>query len=283
MKYSDYLVAWWRLSRVPFLSVGILPLILGSSCLARGYSGPSGLYLLSSTAVILIMWMTYYLGEWNDFDGDRLNLTHNRFSGGRGFWSGDSSPQGFSLSGVFLSGWSDSHRSLYLYPIPDRSLDPIPGRGRHLFRIFYSNRPFRWSHHGVGEIFIGFCYGWLPIATGFYLFAGFLNPQVFLISIPVSLTIFNVILMNEFPDEESDRAIGKKNLVVRLGKRGRETSIWGFPFWQPLPSSRLFSFQVYPLLAFNPGGDSPTSHLVEPDSFHERGLREGFQAGTPLP
>jgi 1,4-dihydroxy-2-naphthoate octaprenyltransferase len=34
----------------------------------------------------------------------------------------------------------------------------------------------------------------------------------------VSLSVFNVILINEFPDEEADRAIGKKNLVVRFGK-----------------------------------------------------------------
>jgi 1,4-dihydroxy-2-naphthoate octaprenyltransferase len=70
----------------------------------------------------------------------------------------------------------------------------------------------------LGEILIGFCYGWLPIATGFFLLTGFFNQQVFLISIPISLSIFNVILINEFPDEEADRAIGKKNLVVRFGK-----------------------------------------------------------------
>jgi 1,4-dihydroxy-2-naphthoate octaprenyltransferase len=68
----------------------------------------------------------------------------------------------------------------------------------------------------------------LPIATGFYLFAGFFNPQVFLISIPISLTIFNVILMNEFPDEETDRAIGKRNLVVRLGKERAGDLYMGF-------------------------------------------------------
>jgi 1,4-dihydroxy-2-naphthoate octaprenyltransferase len=39
-----------------------------------------------------------------------------------------------------------------------------------------------------------------------------------LLSIPVGLSIFNVILINEFPDEEADRAVGKKNLVVRFGK-----------------------------------------------------------------
>ncbi len=70
----------------------------------------------------------------------------------------------------------------------------------------------------MGEVLIGFCYGWLPIATGFYLFTGFFSPQVFFLSIPVSLSIFNVILINEFPDEEADRAIGKRTLVVRFGK-----------------------------------------------------------------
>jgi 1,4-dihydroxy-2-naphthoate octaprenyltransferase len=83
---------------------------------------------------------------------------------------------------------------------------------------FYSEKPFQWSYRGMGEVLVGFCYGWLPIAVGFYLFGGFFSPQVFLLSIPVSLSVFNVILINEFPDEEADRAIGKRNLVVRFGK-----------------------------------------------------------------
>jgi len=30
---------------------------------------------------------------------------------------------------------------------------------------------------------------------------------------------FNVILLNEFPDYEADKATGKKNLLYRLGKK----------------------------------------------------------------
>ena len=230
MKYSDYLVAWWRLSRVPFLSVGILPLILGFVLAwRRGYSGPLGLYLLSSTAVILIMWMTYYLGEWNDFDGDRLNLTHNRFSGGSRVLVRGILPLRVSLFLGYICLVGAILIGVYIYFQYRTGPWTLFLGGVGIFSgFFYSNRPFRWSHHGVGEIFIGFCYGWLPIATGFYLFAGFLNPQVFLISIPISLTIFNVILMNEFPDEESDRAIGKKNLVVRLGKERAGDLYMGF-------------------------------------------------------
>jgi 1,4-dihydroxy-2-naphthoate octaprenyltransferase len=41
--------------------------------------------------------------------------------------------------------------------------------------------------------------------------------------VPVGLTIFNVILLNEFPDYEADVAAEKKNLVARMG---RERGAW---------------------------------------------------------
>ena len=219
-KLTFYMIAWWRLSRVPFLSVGILPLILGFVLAWRlGYRGPLGLYLLSSMAVILIMWMAYYLGERNDLEGDRLNQDFNRFSGG----------SRVLVKGIFpvwvplLLGYgclvAAMITGVYIYLRYQTGPWTLLLGGIGIFSgFFYSEKPFQWSYHGIGEILIGFCYGWLPIATGFYLFSGFFSHQIFLLSIPVGLSIFNVILINEFPDEEADRAIGKRTLVVRLGK-----------------------------------------------------------------
>ena len=83
MRATAYLTGWWRLSRVPFLLVGILPLFLGFVLAWRwGHQGAPALYVLASLAVVLIMWMTYYLGEWNDLEGDRINQNFNAFSGG---------------------------------------------------------------------------------------------------------------------------------------------------------------------------------------------------------
>ena len=220
MKLRRFFAAWWKLSRVPFLSVGILPLILGFILAWRwGYKGPFGLYVLSMAAVILIMWMTYYVGEWNDLEGDRINHDFNRFSGGSRVLVRDLLPAWFPvllgygcLAGAILIG-----SYIYLRYQTDLRTLVLGGLGI-FFGFFYSNRPFRWSYHGLGEILIGFCYGWLPIATGFFLFTGFFSPQILLLSIPVGLSIFNVILINEFPDREADRAIGKRNLVVRFGK-----------------------------------------------------------------
>jgi 1,4-dihydroxy-2-naphthoate octaprenyltransferase len=170
-------------------------------------------------AVILIMWMTYYLGEWNDLEGDRLNQGFNRFSGGSRVLVKGVLPVWVSLflgygclAGATLIGFY-----IYLQYQTDPRTLLLGGIG--IFSgFFYSNKPFRWSYRGVGEIVIGFCYGWLPIATGFFLFTGFFSQQVILLSIPVGLSIFNVILINEFPDEEADRAIGKRNLVIRFGR-----------------------------------------------------------------
>jgi 1,4-dihydroxy-2-naphthoate octaprenyltransferase len=219
-KLGHYLTAWWRLSRVPFLSVGILPLILGFVLAWRwGYKGPLGLYVLSTMAVILIMWMTYYLGEWNDFEGDRLNQSFNRFSGGSRTLVKKLLPPWISLVLGYVCLVGAALTGLYIYLRYRTGVWTLLLEGIGIFSgFFYSGKPFQWSHRGVGEILVGFCYGWLPIATGFYLFAGFFSNQILLFSIPVSLSIFNVILINEFPDEEADQAIGKKNLVVRFGK-----------------------------------------------------------------
>lgn len=220
MKFKQYIAAWWRLSRVPFLLVGILPLILGFALAWRqGYRGRLGLYLLSSVTVILIMWMAYYLGEWNDFEGDRLNQSFNRFSGGSRVLVKGALPLRTSLFFGYGCLIGAILTSIYIYlQYQTGPWTLLLGWVGIFSGFFYSSKPFRWAYRGVGEIIIGFCYGWLPIATGFYLLAGFVNHQVFLLSIPISLSVFSVILINEFPDEESDRAIGKRNLVVRFGK-----------------------------------------------------------------
>lgn len=200
--------------------MGIFPLILGFVLARRsGFKGPVELYVFGTVAVILIMWMSYYLGEWNDLGGDRLNHRYNAFSGGSRVLVQGALPLwvplvlGYGcLAAAVLTG-------LYLYQKFRLGPWTLLLGGTGIFcGFFYSTKPFRWSHRGVGEVLVGFCYGWLPVATGFYLLTGFFSPSVLLLSLPISLSIFNVILINEFPDEEADRVIGKRTLVVRFGK-----------------------------------------------------------------
>ena len=85
--------------------------------------------------------------------------------------------------------------------------------------FFYSTPPFRWAYRGLGEIFIAIAYGWLPVAVGYHLMTRAWDmAAIALLGTPVAISIFMVILINEFPDWPADRQVGKRNLVVRLGR-----------------------------------------------------------------
>jgi len=59
----------------------------------------------------------------------------------------------------------------------------------------------------------------LPVASAYYIQTSAIHPVIHWMAIPIGITIFNVILLNEFPDYEADKATGKKNLLYRLGKK----------------------------------------------------------------
>jgi 1,4-dihydroxy-2-naphthoate octaprenyltransferase len=51
-------------------------------------------------------------------------------------------------------------------------------------------------------------------------------PLVNWLAVPIGLTIFNVILLNEFPDYPADLVTGKANMVMRLGPE-RASRLYG--------------------------------------------------------
>lgn len=213
--------AWIRLSRPPFLTVGAFPFILGT-LLAWKLDGVfnAPVFAAGMTAVILIMLSTYHAGEYFDYEGDRLahRMHRNRFAAGsRVLQSGILSPR-TALWTSIISFVLAAGIGIYIqcglktgpYTILLGSLGIFPG-------FFYSTRPIRLVERGVGEIFIGFCYGWLPVASAFYTQTGYIAPVIHWIGIPIGFTIFNVIFLNEFPDYAADKTVGKRNLLVRLG------------------------------------------------------------------
>jgi 1,4-dihydroxy-2-naphthoate polyprenyltransferase len=211
------------MARIPFLLVGILPFCLGG-ILAWRFSGIFNwpVFLWGVLAVILIMFSTYLAGEYYDLEGDILSarMERNTFSGGtqalvRGMVPVYHAKIGSYVT-ILLAGFIglllQIHYNTGPWTIPFGCAGMVSG-------FFYSTEPIRWVKRGAGEILIGFSYGWLPVAVSFYLQTNGLIPLVHWMSLPIGLTIFNVILMNEFPDYPADIMTGKTNLVVRFGKK----------------------------------------------------------------
>ena len=209
------------LARLPFHSVGILPFLVGISLAwSKGYPINLTVAILGLAAVDLIMLATYLLGEVFDYEGDLINKDYNRFSGG----SRVPFSTNVSLKGVLLAGWASALTAVAIglvlqlvYGVGALAL-PL-GLVGVLCGTFYSAKPFRWVSRGFGELLIAFCYGWLPVNVGYYLFSGSLSIESTMVSIPLAMAIFNVIAINEFPDYRADIASDKRNLTVRLGKR----------------------------------------------------------------
>jgi len=227
MKYSALIqktVGWLKLSRPAFHLVGVFPFILGT-ILAWRLEGifHTGVCLLGVLAVISVMLSTYYAGEYSDYREDVISksIFKSRFSGGTGVIQEGTLSGGEARCASIIAAISACIIGITLqfgldtgpYTIPMGILGITSG-------FFYSTRPVRLVTRGVGEILIGFCYGWLPIATAFYIQTGYLHPLVNWMGLPVAFTIFNVILLNEFHDYQADQATGKRNILVRMGIKG---------------------------------------------------------------
>jgi 1,4-dihydroxy-2-naphthoate octaprenyltransferase len=208
------------LSRLPFLLPGLVAFISGV-CIAalEGHDLNSGFVGISVLGLALIMLATYYFNEFFDYEGDVINRKFIKFSGGSRALPDAMVPR----TTARIAGWTVIFilvviAALYLifffqdYPL----LLPMALFGAFC-GIFYSHPPFQWAYHGVGEILIGGCYGVLALVSGYYVASGELDLRMVMVGIPASITIFCVIVANEFPDIEADNAVNKRNLVVRLG------------------------------------------------------------------
>jgi 1,4-dihydroxy-2-naphthoate octaprenyltransferase len=89
--------------------------------------------------------------------------------------------------------------------------------------IFYEAPPIRWSYRGLGETVIALSYGPWMVLGSLYLHTGALSLGAFWASLVPGLLIMALAVVNAIPDYHQDRLVGKRNLVVRLG---RERAVW---------------------------------------------------------
>ena len=98
------------------------------------------------------------------------------------------------------------------------ALLPIGAAGVFL-GYFYTARPIQYGYRGVGELLVGVLLGPLSVMGAYFVQTQRFGIAVFLASIPIGLLVALILYINEFPDYEADRAVNKRHLVVRLGRK----------------------------------------------------------------
>jgi len=94
-----------------------------------------------------------------------------------------------------------------------------------LSSIFYTARPIRYGYHGLGELFVGLNMGPVMVVGTYAALTGSFSLLPLMLSIPVALMVALILYYQSLPDIESDRAVGKYTLAVRLDRHG---ALWGY-------------------------------------------------------
>ncbi len=85
--------------------------------------------------------------------------------------------------------------------------------------IFYVAPPIRWAYRGLGELVIALSYGPWMVLGSLYLHTRAVSWAALAASLVPGCLIMALAVVNAIPDYHQDRLVGKRNLVVRLGRR----------------------------------------------------------------
>ncbi|MFQ5610547.1 MAG: prenyltransferase [Anaerolineae bacterium] len=140
----------------------------------------------------------------------------NPFSGGSGVLADGSLQPGETLTAVTLFYLIAAAIGVYLTFRMGLGVFWMALLGLFL-SVFYSVKPLRFSHRGVGELAMLIGYGPTITLGAAYVQTGHFSPIAGLAGLLPGLLMWSMILVNEIPDYAEDLHANKLNLTVRLG------------------------------------------------------------------
>ena len=125
-------------------------------------------------------------------------------------------------NGAILTTFAGSLIGLYLLSQSGPLLWVI-GIGGVLVAITYTAGPFPLAYHGMGEIAAGIFMGPMIVLGAYYVMSPDITPEMairlILISFPVMFMVAAILHANNIRDIEADKAVNKRTLAVRFGRR----------------------------------------------------------------
>jgi 1,4-dihydroxy-2-naphthoate polyprenyltransferase len=223
----------WRLMlqelRVPFFTASIVPVLLGSALAAR-HTGlfDWALFFCTLVGVVLVHAGANVLNDYFDHlsGNDEANVEFVRpFTGGsrliqRGLLSPDE-VLGLGIACLAAGAALGAYLCFRVgWPLVWLGVAGIAGG------VLYSAPPVALGSRGLGEPVIALNFGVLPVLGAYMVQTHRFNWEAVWVSLPVALLIAAVLFINQFQDFRADRAVGKRNWVVRLGRQ-RAVHVYG--------------------------------------------------------
>jgi 1,4-dihydroxy-2-naphthoate octaprenyltransferase len=210
------LKTWFLEIRGPFLALSLVLAPIGTAIAWHDGSFHWGHFLLAWVGAILAHVGVNVFNEYFDYvSGLDFETQKTPFSGGSGMLTaGLIEPRKTYLLGMACL-LVDAAIGTYFVIVQGWGLLPVILLGG-LFAYFYTPYLSRWQ---IGELTAGLGLGSLVVLGAYYVQTGQYTWEVMVASLAPGFLTANLLLLNEFPDVEADRQVGRRNLVMALGKR----------------------------------------------------------------
>jgi 1,4-dihydroxy-2-naphthoate octaprenyltransferase len=207
--------------RAPFLTVSVLPVVLGTA-VARSETGSWDplLFLVTLAGAVFLHLGSNTMNDWFDHrsGNDDVNLEFaSPFTGGsRMIQAGLVTPRGVLILSIVLFALA-SLVGIYLTTVRGPSIILLGITGLALGILYTAPRAML-AGRGLGEIAIFLAFGLIAVGA-FFVQTGGISAEILVAPLPLAILTTAIIVINEFQDAAADGATGKNTLIVRLGRK----------------------------------------------------------------
>ncbi len=207
--------AYLGVARAPFLLLPVTLVAVGAAAAAAGGAFDPLRSVVALLGLVLLHAAVNVLNEWSDYRrGIDLETERTPFSGGSGTLPDGLMGSHTALATGVLFAALGLVAGLWFLVEVGAVMAPILVLGAFAV-VAYTDLLAR---SGLGELFAGLGLGALPVLGAALVQAGTLPATAVVAAIPAFCMTFNLLLLNEFPDEAADRAGGRRNLILLLGR-----------------------------------------------------------------
>jgi len=210
------LQVWLLAARPKTLPAAAVPVIVGTAVAMSEQALSLAPALAALLGALLIQIGTNFANDV--FDYEKGADTAGRLGPLRVTQAGLLKP-GQVLAGMWITFGLAAVAGLYLAVVGGWPIVAI-GLLSIISGIAYTAGPFPLGYHGLGDLFVFIFFGFVAVCGTYYVQAGSVSAAAWWAAVPVGLLATAILVVNNLRDVETDRAVGKKTLAVRLGASG---------------------------------------------------------------
>ena len=209
---------WISEIRAPFLLLPLIFVLIGVTMAWRdGFFNP--VYaLLTLIGVVCLHAAANILNDYFDYrSGIDLHTTRTPFSGGSGILTSNKmTPRNVLFEGILFLVIGLSIGGYFLYTLEFNPILIFIMAFAVLGIILYSPTI---SRFGIGEFVVALMFGPLLLFGVYFVQTMSVSVEPILIGAVTGILTSSVLYINEFPDHDSDKKMGRLHLVARMGKK----------------------------------------------------------------